>query len=169
MTIQQQSERIALDLALRYEISQGRTPTYIGDDGVSAALSAEIRDWVDSDLIPSTISCDLVSRDPAGHLARLIEVKGRRSTSTSVSVFDRQLESANLLGARWWLYVAFNCGTDNPFLTVVDEPHKLPWYRLDDTDTRPARAQGRVKHEGTWHVMPANILAAGTRITFTPA
>ncbi len=164
VTVQESTERVALELAVRFEESRGRTVTYVGD-GWPRALLQEVGAWV-NDLVPNAprVSCDLVSRAKDGQLARLVEVKGRRGSSTSVSVIDRQRHTANTLGASWWLYVAFDCGTPQPFLVVVEEPRRLPWKLLTPPRVVEPGTHTRVQDEGLWHVMPSDIISLGERV-----
>ena len=121
-TVQEPAERVALDLEVRYEHSQGRVTRCVADGWPTTALIGEVGAWV-NDRVPDAahISCDLVPRTgtKSGEHDQLIEVKGRRSCRTSVPTVDRQHKIARALGDFWWLYVVFDCGT----------PSTLPGYR----------------------------------------
>lgn len=112
---------------------------------------------------PQRLSYDLLSHDPNGGIARLIEVKGRGS-STSISIPDRQRNAMLALGADWWLYVALECATDAPYLLVVKEPARLPWYLLTPPREIEEGRYRRVGDEGKWHVSPSDVLAVGERV-----
>jgi len=159
-----QTEKIALDLAERYERSQGRHPVYVGD-GYPPSLLDQVSKWVRERVgSPSWHTCDYVSLSSSGRIDRLIEVKGRKRTSTSVSLADRQLEAARALPDDWWLYVAFDCGTV-PFLEVVNRAHRLPWKLLTPPKPlAPGKKAPSVVEEGVWHVMPAEVIAMGERV-----
>ena len=167
--MQEHTERVALDLAVRYEHSQGRATTYVGDGWPAPTLIQEVRAWV-NDRGPETarVSCDLVSRTGVGELSRLIEIKGRRGCRTSVSVVDRQHSIAHTLGAYWWLYVVFDCGTPQPFLVIVEEPRRLPWRLVTPSRIVEPGRHVRVRDEGIWHVMPADIICLGERVEIRP-
>lgn len=155
-----ETERTAVELAVRYEQSQARTVTYV-DHGWPAGLLNQCREWARS-RHPGAgrLTCDLVSQNPDGTIARLIEVKGRGGRVTSVSIFDRQRDAMLGLGADWWLYVALDCRTD-PVLVRVREPARLPWKLLTPPAAlAPGQRCRRVDQEGIWHVMPQDILEA---------
>lgn len=65
---------------------------------------------------------DLLSRRPDGE-ERAIEVKGRAATST-VELTENEWSKAATLGARYWLYVVFDCATARPRLLRVRDPFR---------------------------------------------
>ncbi|MEU8773466.1 DUF3883 domain-containing protein [Streptomyces sp. NPDC048606] len=154
------TEQIALDLAIRYERSQGRQVTYVGEGAPPGFLPA-VMAWARARHtdVPGRPGCDLVSQDDAGDFERLIEVKGR-GKATSVSIVDRQRDAMNALGPDWWLYVAVDCATE-PRLVVVREPRRLPWELRTPAAELPAGQYRRVGQEAVWDVSPSVILEAG--------
>jgi Domain of unknown function (DUF3883) len=157
------TERAAVELAIRYERSQGRQVTYVGD-GWPPGLCREVREWAQG-CHPEArrFTCDVVSREPDGRFARLIEVKGKSGRSTSVPIIDRQREAMLALGSDWWLYVVLECRTD-PVLVVVREPSRLPWRLITPPRELPEGRYRRVGDEGRWHTMPADLLAVGEQV-----
>ncbi|MFF2779513.1 protein NO VEIN domain-containing protein [Streptomyces sp. NPDC058052] len=129
--------------------------------GWPPGLIAEVRQWTSS----RRVTCDLVSRNHDGSLARLIEVKGRGGP-TSVSIRDRQHSAMTGCGEIWWLYAVLECRTDHPKLVVVREPARLPWRRLPGA-VGTTHGRPRVRDEGEWHVSQGDIMALG--LTHTPA
>ena len=106
--------------------------------------------------------------NPRRRTRPLIEVKGRRSCRTSVSVVDRQHNIAHTLGAYWWLYVVFDCSTPQPFLVIVEEPRRLPWRLLTIPRVIEPGKHVRIRDEGIWHVMPSDIISFGERVEICP-
>jgi hypothetical protein len=158
-------ERTAVELAIRYERSQGREVTYVGD-GWPAGLIGEVREWVQGRHGGArSFTCDLVSREPDGDFARLIEVKGKGTRGSSVPIIDRQREAMLDLGPDWWLYVVLDCKTA-PVLVVVREPSRLPWRLITPARELPEGQHRGVGDEGSWHTMPMDVLAAGERVVF---
>ncbi|MGW1799006.1 protein NO VEIN domain-containing protein [Streptomyces sp. NPDC001984] len=156
-------ERNAVELAIRYERSQGRKVTYVGD-GWPPGLSGEVREWAQG-CHPGTRSftCDLVSCEPDGGFPRLIEVKGKRGRDSSVPIIDRQREAMLGLGSDWWLYVVLDCQT-TPVLVVVREPSRLPWRLITPARELPAGQYRGVGDEGIWHTTPTDVLALGEQV-----
>ncbi|MEV7387189.1 DUF3883 domain-containing protein [Streptomyces sp. NPDC091215] len=153
-------ERTAVEMAIRYERSQGRQVTYVGD-GWPAGLHGEVEQWAhERHAGARSYTCDLVSREPEGRIARLIEVKGKRSRISSVPIIDRQREAMLDLGPDWWLYVVLDCET-LPVLVVVREPSRLPWELITPARELSAGQYRGVGDEGRWHTMPADVLAVG--------
>lgn len=157
-------ERTAVELAIRYERSQGRQVTYVGDRW-PLGLYEEVQEWGQGRHPGARIfKCDLVSRDSDGNIARLIEVKGKGTRRSSVPIFDRQREAMLGLGPDWWLYVVLDCRT-TPVLVVVREPRRLPWELITPArDLSEGQSRG-VSDEGVWHTMPKDVLALGVQIS----
>ncbi len=152
-------EKLGYALAEEFERSQGRTPVFVGDDWHPTLLDP-VRAWAEERGGPGCrVTCDYVSLAD-GRIDRLIEVKARGGSGTSVSLVDRQYEAMQALGTDWWLYAAFDCKKPDPFLVVVGEPRRLPWRR----GTLPRGAANNVESEGTWYVMPDEIISVGERV-----
>ncbi|MFH9550406.1 DUF3883 domain-containing protein [Streptomyces sp. NPDC051445] len=157
------TERTAVELAIRYEQSQGRHVTDVGDSW-RPGLSGKVRAWTQARHPGArSFTCDLVSCEPDGGIARLIEVKGRRGRRTSVSILDRQRKAMLDLGPDWWLYVVLDCETA-PVLVVVREPGRLPWQLVTPARELPEGQYRGVGDEGLWHTMPADVLALGEQV-----
>lgn len=97
-------ERLAMEAAMKYERDHSREPEDV---------SAENRGF------------DVLSRDPANGGVRFIEVKGRVGTD-QVALTANEYRTARRLGQDFWLYAAFDCGTQLRLLTVCD-PARLGW------------------------------------------
>ncbi|MER6549363.1 DUF3883 domain-containing protein [Streptomyces sp. NPDC001250] len=124
----------------------------------------EVREWVEGRRPGArSFTCDLVSREPDGSIARLIEVKGKRGRGSSVPIIDRQRKAMLDLGPDWWLYVALDCET-TPVLVVVREPSRLPWKLITPARELPEGRFRGVGDEGKWGTMPADVLAAGEQV-----
>jgi Domain of unknown function (DUF3883) len=155
-------DRTAVEIAILYERSQGREVTYVGD-GWPLGLSGEVREWAQGRHPGARrFTCDLVSREPDGGLARLVEVKGKGGRGTSVPI-DREREAMLGLGSDWWLYVVLDCRTA-PALVVVREPSRLSWELITPARELPERRYRGVRDEGIWHTMPSDVLALGEQI-----
>ena len=153
-------EKRGYALAEGFERSQRRTPLFVGD-GWHPTLLDRVRAWAEVRGGPGcSFTCDYVSI-ANGRIDRLIEVKARGGSQTSVSLLDRQYEAMQALGPDWWLYAAFDCSTPNPSLVVVCDPRRLPWRR----GRLPTDAANNVESEGNWHVMPEEIIRVGDRVS----
>jgi hypothetical protein len=97
-------ERVAVDLAVRYERDQGREPE---------SVEADNRGF------------DLLSREPTTGHVRFIEVKGRAGTGP-VALTANEFRTAQRLGADYWLYVVFDCAR-TPELVTIQDPARLGW------------------------------------------
>jgi hypothetical protein len=95
-------ERIAMEEVIRYERSRGWDPEDV---------SAENRGF------------DIRSQLRATGEVRFIEVKGRAGRG-EVALSSNEYATACRLGADYWLYVAFECGT-RPELLLVQDPSRL--------------------------------------------
>lgn len=159
------TEQMGLDMTERYERSQRRTATYVGDGWPSSESIREVVAWAQQRGARGGPICDYISRTPTGRIARVIETKGRRGTSTSVSLKDRQKRTAEALKEHYWLYVAFDCGTPRPFLVILNNVWRLPWKLLTPPKPLPeGRRVRNIEEEGDWHVMPDDIIALGKRV-----
>ena len=93
-------EDVAMDVSMKYEVSQGRRPEDVG----SQNLGYDVR------------STDQVLKQ------RYIEVKGRKGLDGQVFLTRNELFKLRQLGVKAYLYVVINCETDNPELFVVHDP-----------------------------------------------
>jgi superfamily II DNA or RNA helicase len=101
-------EAIAMDVAMRYERSRGRTPTDVSRDGEHY---------------------DIRSEGPGGE-KRFIEVKGR-AQSGAIVLTGPELDKLRQLGERAWLYVVTFCkGGGAGFQPAGSEADKLSAPRL---------------------------------------
>ncbi len=104
MTADPEVERIAVELAIRFEREAGREPE---------SVEAENRGF------------DLLSREPETGRVRFIEVKGRAGTDP-VALTANEYRTAERLGEDYWLYAVFDCRT-SPRLVPVRDPARLGW------------------------------------------
>jgi hypothetical protein len=114
-------ERVAVEMAIRYELEAGREPK---------SVEAENRGF------------DLLSRDPATGAIRFIEVKGRAGTDP-VALTANEYRTAERLGADYWLYAVFDC-RGVPRLVPVRDPARLGWeprVRVEHYVLRPEAIQ----------------------------
>ena len=104
-------ERIAVEVAIRHEESEGR---------VVESVEADNRGF------------DLISRkphpeDPKTAIdVRFIEVKGRAHDG-DIALTSNEYKTAQRLGRDYWLYVVLRCATDAPSLNILRDPAKLDW------------------------------------------
>lgn len=91
-------ERIGMEVAMRYERLQGRSP---------------------EDVSKANLGYDIVSRAPDGS-SRYIEVKARARVG-KVALTPNEWLTAQKLGADYWLYVVVNAAT-TPELYVIQDP-----------------------------------------------
>ncbi|MEU8501551.1 DUF3883 domain-containing protein [Streptomyces lavendulae] len=155
------TEQTAMDLAIRYEVSQGRQPVDVSR-GAGPGFLPAVMAWAAArhGQVPPRPGCDLVSLGPDGKIARLIEVKGKGNDRTSVPIFERQRLAMNALGEDWWLYVALNCRS-RPELITVREPRRLPWRLLTEAVELSMGQCRSVSHEARWSVQPTEIRTFG--------
>lgn len=91
-------EAIAMQVAMDYEKSQGRTPSDVSADNVGYDIRS-------------------VSADGQ---KRYIEVKGR-STTDGVMLSENEMNRLAQLGTRAWLYIVTDCRT-SPKLNIINDP-----------------------------------------------
>lgn len=105
-------ERIAMDLTVAHETAQGAEVRDVSTP--AKARLAGLSDYP---------GFDLLSRRPVtqGGAERGIEVKGRVDTG-EVALTENEWARACNLRERYWLYVAFDCGTAVPRLLKVQDP-----------------------------------------------
>ncbi len=91
-------EAVAMQTAMDYEKSHGRTPEDVSKDNVGY---------------------DVKSIDTEGQ-KRYIEVKGRAGTD-GVMLSENEMNRLAQLGTKAWLYIVTNCRT-NPKLNIINDP-----------------------------------------------
>ena len=91
-------ERIAVEVAKQYEISQGRKPVSVEEENCGWDLTSLLE----------------------GQVSRYIEVKGR-AAGGSVALTPNEWIKAQRFGKDYWLYVVVNCKT-NPQLFLIQDP-----------------------------------------------
>ena len=92
-------ERIAMSVVMRYERSRGWTPYDVSQDGEHY---------------------DIRSESPAGEL-RFIEVKGRAQTG-AIMLTGPEVDKLRQLGERAYLYIVTDCRGERPRLRVIRDP-----------------------------------------------
>lgn len=97
-------ERIAMEVAMRYERERG---------------------WLPEDVSGENRGFDILSRHPESGQVRFIEVKGR-ATSGPIVLTPNEYKTASRLREDYWLYVVFDCAT-KPRLLTVQDPARLGW------------------------------------------
>jgi hypothetical protein len=143
-----ETERIACDVAERYERSQGREPSDVSGG--------------------NRPSCDYVSRSPDGR-TRYIEVKGRGGTSTSLSLFERHRQGALDFPNDWWLYAVFDCKT-RPVLYILKDVRRLGWRpQVAAKELSLGERAPAVTETAQWYAMSDEIIAIGGRVEVPPA
>lgn len=111
-------ERIAMAVAMRYEQEQG---------------------WLPEDVSQQDRGFDILSRHPASGAVRFVEVKGRASIGTVV-LSRNEYKTAERLRQDYWLYVVFDCAT-SPRLLLVKDPARLRWEPIVRIDHYQIGAQ----------------------------
>jgi len=110
MVRDEETERLAVECAMRYERERGWEPE---------SVEAENRGY------------DVLSRKPHPTepgvfvAARFIEVKGR-STVAEIALTTNEYRTAQRLGDDYWLYAVFDCGS-SPKINTVQNPARLGW------------------------------------------
>jgi uncharacterized protein DUF3883 len=110
MVRDEEIERIAVEAAIRHETDRG---------------------WVIESVEKDNRGFDIISRKPHPHDektftdVRFIEVKGRAGVG-EVALSDNEYKTAERLKKDYWLYVAYNCGTQ-PELHLIHDPARLGW------------------------------------------
>ena len=102
-------EEVALGIAIAWERDRGGEPRDVSRP--ERARLAGLPDWP---------GFDLLSRHGDGE-PRCIEVKGRAGGGT-IRMEANEWKQACHLGARYWLYVVFDCATPAPRLLRVQDP-----------------------------------------------
>ncbi|MEN3186822.1 MAG: DUF3883 domain-containing protein [Atribacterota bacterium] len=97
-------ERIAMEVAMRYERERG---------------------WLPEDVSGENRGFDILSRHPESGQVRFIEVKGR-AASGPIVLTPNEYKAARRLRKDYWLYVVFDCAT-KPQLLAVQDPAQLEW------------------------------------------
>ena len=92
MKTDKEVERQAMDVAIKYEIGEGRFP---------------------EDISSEDLGFDIRSRDINGKVVRYIEVKGRAGTG-AVALTQNEWFKAQRLNKDYYLYAIMNTGTDKP-------------------------------------------------------
>ena len=92
-------ERIAMDVSMRYERSRGWTPYDVSPDGEHY---------------------DIRSESPTGEI-RFIEVKGR-ATSGAIVLTAPEVDKLQQLADRAFLYIATYCKGESPRLHIIQNP-----------------------------------------------
>jgi superfamily II DNA or RNA helicase len=107
-------ERIAVQVAIAHEESEGRTVE---------SVEADNRGF------------DLISRrphpeDPKTAIdVRFIEVKGR-ARSGEIALTSNEYKTAQRLGRDYYLYVVLQCTNPQPSLNILQDPSKLDWQPI---------------------------------------
>jgi superfamily II DNA or RNA helicase len=96
-------EDIAMEISMKYEVSQGRKPQDVG----KLNLGYDVR------------SVDQVFKQ------RYIEVKGRKGPDGQIFLTRNEYFKLRQLGRDAYLYVVINCETDNPELFIIHDPGKV--------------------------------------------
>jgi superfamily II DNA/RNA helicase len=99
-------ERIAMEIAMRYEEEHGWDPLDISQfhDGSGFDVRSVLRDA------------------EGGPQVRRIEVKGRSGSDATVVLTPNEWTQARRHGTSYWLYIVTNCETDAPTLHRVQDP-----------------------------------------------
>jgi superfamily II DNA or RNA helicase len=93
-------ERIAMEVAMDYERTHGRTPQDVG---------------------AQNLGYDVSSTD-SNHQKRYIEVKGRARDDDRVLLTENEKARLSQLGNQAWLYIVLNCKEQTPNLLRVQNP-----------------------------------------------
>ena len=96
-------ERIAMDLVIRYERARGWQPTDVSKDGEHYDIRSQTAQQQGDDYI------------------RYIEVKGRALTGNLVLTAP-EVDKLRQLGARAFLYVVTYCKSETPRLRIIQDP-----------------------------------------------
>lgn len=103
-------ERIAVEVAIQYEVARG---------------------WVVESVESENRGFDLISRRPHSEdpktfvEVRFIEVKGRAGIGM-VALSSNEFLTAQRIKGDYWLYAVFNCAS-SPDIHVVKDPARLGW------------------------------------------
>jgi len=92
-------ERIAMSVVMRYERSRGWTPFDVSQDGEHY---------------------DIRSESPVGEL-RFVEVKGRAQTG-AIMLTGPEVDKLRQLGERAYLYIVTQCRGEQPRLRIIHDP-----------------------------------------------
>ncbi len=118
-------ERIAMQVAMRYEQPRG---------------------WLPEDVSQENRGFDILSRHPESGQVRVIEVKGR-AASGPIVLTPNEYKTAGRLRKDYWLYVIFDCAT-RPRLLPLQDPARLEWKPVMKIDCFQISPQ-EIEREGT--------------------
>ena len=113
-------EEVALRIAVAWERDRGGTPRDVSKPEL--ARLAGLPDWPGFDLLSSHGESEV----------RCIEVKGRAGDG-AIRMEANEWKQACHLGARYWLYVVFDCATPAPRLLRVQDPFATLFASRRDT------------------------------------
>jgi superfamily II DNA or RNA helicase len=100
MKSDKEMERIGMEVAMKYEICEGRFPENVATED---------------------LGFDIRSRDIDGKVVRYIEVKARAQTG-AVALTQNEWFKAQRLNKDYYLYAIMNAGTHNPALFMINDP-----------------------------------------------
>ncbi len=117
-------ERIAVDVATRYEETRGWQVESVEKENRGFDLVSRPKSKVESQK-PKEATSDFGRGTFDTADVRFIEVKGRAGVGL-VALSPNEYKTAERLGEDYWLYVVFNCATE-PELHIIRDPVKLGW------------------------------------------
>ena len=100
MKTDKEIERIGMELAMKYEVGEGRFPENVESED---------------------LGFDIRSRDINGKVVRYIEVKARAQTG-AVALTQNEWFKAQRLNKDYYLYAIMNAGSNKPTLFTVNDP-----------------------------------------------
>ncbi len=116
-------EKVGVRIAAEYERQQGWTPRDVSTPAL--ARVAGLTDNPGFDILSNRPAFGATSAKSTVFEEREIEVKGRAGVG-DIELTENEWSRACNLRERYWLYVAYNCGTASPRLLRVRDPfHKL--------------------------------------------
>jgi hypothetical protein len=87
--------------------------------------------------VPVEEHYDIKSIDPSTGEVRLIEVKGHKGAEVYGELTDSEAKLAEKEGERYWLYIVFDIGSENPKLLRFRDPLKtMNWKIFEKVEKR---------------------------------
>lgn len=111
-------ERIAVEVATRSLVNEGYIVESVESQNLGYDLKARKSDPKDP-LIASSI--------------RFVEVKGR-AYKGEIALTQNEFKTSERLKQDYWLYVVFQCATDEPSLNILRDPARLRWEAISTVE-----------------------------------
>lgn len=104
-----ETEKIAMEVVMKYEKTEGRIPT---------------------DVHEKNLGYDISSFDPQTGEVRLIEVKGIKGAKGKILLTPNERRVAEDRRDCYWLYIVTDCDTEPQLQEPIKDPARFPWHEV---------------------------------------